>query len=256
LAGLVDQARATGMETVLRNAQWATATLNNGQGQYEKAFAVAEDAFRHRLEWGYHICLHELVEAAIRSGAVTVAATALQRLEGTVDPDGTHWALGVLARSRALLSAGADADVLYREAIDRLSRTTVRPELARAHLLYGEWLRRENRRVDARAQLRTAHEMFTAMGMHAFAERTRHELLATGETVRKRTADSFDELTSQEAHIARLAADGNTNPEIGAQLFISPRTVEWHLRKVFTKLNVTSRRELRDNSSNRVTSPR
>jgi DNA-binding CsgD family transcriptional regulator len=143
------------------------------------------------------------------------------------------------------VSEGAAAEELYREAIERLSRTQLRPELARAHLLYGEWLRRENRRVDARAELRAAYEMFTDIGIDAFAERTRRELLATGETVRKRTGASYDELTPQEVNIARLAADGHTNPEIGTQLFISPRTVEWHLSKVFNKLNVGSRRELR-----------
>ena len=152
--------------------------------------------------------------------------------------------LGIEARSRALVSAGEAAEGFYREAVDRLGRTQLRPELARAHLLYGEWLRRENRRADAREQLRTAQEMLAAMGAEAFAERARRELLATGETVRKRTAQAPDTLTAQEASIARLARDGRTNPEIGAQLFLSARTVEWHLRKVFTKLGVSSRREL------------
>ena len=157
---------------------------------------------------------------------------------------GNDWGLGIEARSRALLSDGEAAERLYREAIERLGRTRLRPELARAHLLYGEWLRRENRRVDARTQLRTAHDMFVAIGMEAFAERTRIELLATGETVRKRTVETRDELTAQERQIARLARDGLSNPEIGARLFLSPRTVEWHLRKVFTKLGIGSRKEL------------
>jgi ATP/maltotriose-dependent transcriptional regulator MalT len=148
------------------------------------------------------------------------------------------------ARSRALLSEGAAAEGCYREAIDRLARTQLRPELARAHLLYGEWLRREGRRADARTQLRTAHELLAAMGAEAFAERARRELLATGETVRKRTPETVSELTAQETSIARLARDGRTNPEIGAQLFLSARTVEWHLRKVFSKLGISSRREL------------
>ena len=157
---------------------------------------------------------------------------------------GTDWALGVQARSRALVSEDEAAEALYREAIERLGRTRVRVELARAHLVYGEWLRRERRRVDAREQLRTAYEMLSEMGAEAFAERARRELAATGETARKRTDETRDELTAQEAQIARLARDGRTNPEIGAELFISPRTVEYHLRKVFTKLDISSRQEL------------
>jgi ATP/maltotriose-dependent transcriptional regulator MalT len=156
----------------------------------------------------------------------------------------TDWVLGIEARVRALLSEGEAADGLYRESIDRLGRTRVRVELARAHLLYGEWLRRERRRVDAREQLRTAHEMLDAMGIEAFAERAARELLATGETARKRTIGTRDELTAQEAQIARLARDGLSNPEIGTRLFISPRTVKYHLRKVFIKLDISSRTEL------------
>ena len=227
-------------------AYWARATLYNARGDYEEALAAATEALRHPGPHGSQLWYHEHVEAAVRCGQSSVAEPTCAFLSETAAASSSDWALGILARSRALLADGNVAEELYREAIDRLDRTAIRLELARSHLLYGEWLRRENRRVDARAQLRTAHEMFTAMGMRAFAERTRHELLATGETVRKRTADSFDELTSQEAHIARLTADGKTNPEIGAQLFISPRTVEWHLRKVFVKLDVASRRELRD----------
>src|SRR5206468_2355999 len=168
------------------------------------------------------------------------------RLEAVTRAGGTDWALGIQARAHALMSDGDAAERLYREAIERLSRTRLRGELARARLLYGEWLRREQRRVDAREQLRAAHEMFMAMGAEGFAERARGELLATGETVRKRTVETRDDLTAQEAQIARLARDGRTNPEIGAQLFISPRTVEWHLRNVFTKLGIRSRRELHD----------
>jgi DNA-binding CsgD family transcriptional regulator len=188
--------------------------------------------------------LTELIEAAARSGRPELAADALDRLSTTTRASGTDWALGVEARSRALLGDGDGAERLYREAIERLSRTRVRFELARAHLLYGEWLRRAGRRRDARAQLRTAHELLTAMGAEAFTERARRELVATGETVRTRGVETRDELTAQELQIARLASDGRTNAEIGAQLFISPRTVEWHLRNVFTKLDIRSRREL------------
>ena len=174
-----------------------------------------------------------------------LAADAHEHLAAESIASGTHWALGIEARCRALLSDDEIAEGAYREAIDHLEQTSIRVELARAHLLYGEWLRRASRRIDAREQLRAAHEMFSAMGVEAFAERTRRELLATGETVRKRSVETRDDLTAQEAQIAELARDGRTNPEIGAQLFISPRTVEWHLRKVFAKLDVTSRKELR-----------
>jgi ATP/maltotriose-dependent transcriptional regulator MalT len=158
----------------------------------------------------------------------------------------TDWVLGIEARVRALLSEADTAESEYRESIARLGRTRLRAELARSHLLYGEWLRREGRRVDAREQLRIAHDMFGAIGADGFAERARHELLATGEKVRKRRDDTRDELTPQEEHIARLAHAGRTNPEIGAELFISPRTVEWHLKKVYAKLGISSRRGLRD----------
>ena len=181
----------------------------------------------------------------MRSAQPRTAAAALEQLSEMTRASGTDWALGVEASRRALLRDDAAAEALHREAIERLGRTRVRVELARAQLLYGEWLRREGRRADARAQLRTAHETLTAMGADAFADRARRELLATGETVRKRTVETSKELTSQEAHIARLVADGLTNPEIGAALYISPRTVEWHLRKIFAKLGVSSRRQLR-----------
>jgi DNA-binding NarL/FixJ family response regulator len=189
--------------------------------------------------------LPELVEAASRMGDVDLALDALERLTESTEASGNDVALGIDARCRALLSDGVAAEDLYREAIDRLSRTSLRPELARAHLLFGEWLRREGRRVDAREQLRSAYELFVAIGMEAFAERARHELAATGAKVRRRSPETRDELTPQEEQIARLAREGLSNPEIGAQLFISARTVEWHLRKVFTKLNISSRRQLR-----------
>jgi ATP/maltotriose-dependent transcriptional regulator MalT len=186
----------------------------------------------------------ELVEAAVRVGEPRLAADVAARFAATAEAAGTDWALGLDARLQALLSADARAEERYREALDRLGRCAVRVELARAHLLYGEWLRRDNRRVDARAQLRTAYDSFTAIGMEAFAERTRRELLATGETVRKRSAETRDDLTPQERQIAELAHEGLSNPEIGARLFLSRRTVEWHLRHVFAKLDIRSRREL------------
>jgi DNA-binding CsgD family transcriptional regulator len=225
-------------------SQYAAALLHNGLGHYDKALAAAELACEYDdigvLGWS----LAELVEAAVRSGQPARASDALQRLAETTRASGTDWALGTEARSRALLSEGETAENSYREAIERLGRTRMRPAVARAHLLYGEWLRRENRRQDARAELRTAHGLLTTMGIEAFAERARRELLATGDTVRKRTVQTASELTAQEAHIARLAVGGRTNVEIGAQLFLSTRTVEWHLGKVYTKLGVGSRREL------------
>ena len=170
---------------------------------------------------------------------------ALRRLSDHTRSSGTDWALGIEARSRALLSDNETAESLYHEAIERLARTRVRVELARAHLLYGEWLRRERRRLDAREHLRTAHELFTEFGMQAFAERARLELEATGEHARKRTVETRDDLTPQEAQISRRAADGATNQEIAGQLFISPSTVDYHLRKAFRKLGVKSRHQLK-----------
>ena len=226
-------------------SQYAAALLYNGLGRYDQALAAAELVCEYDdigvLGWS----LTELVEAAVRSGQPARASGALQRLSETTRASGTDWALGTEARSRALLSKGQTAENCYREAIERLGRTRMRPALARTHLLYGEWLRRENRRQDARAELRTARGLFTTMGIEAFAERARRELLATGDAVRKPAVETVSELTAQEAHIARLAADGRTNVEIGAQLFLSTRTVEWHLSKVYAKLGVGSRRELR-----------
>ncbi len=225
---------------------WMTAVLYNGLGRYEDALAAAWRASPDTPEpvliaWA----VPELIEAALRSGKPRVAADALERLAETTKGSDADWAAGIEARSRALLSDGEAAEGLYREAVDRLGRTPFRPDLARARLLYGEWLRRGNRRVDARQQLRGAHEALAEMGMDAFAARARRELLATGETVRKRSVEAAGELTAQEAQIARLACDGLSNPEISTQLFISARTVEWHLRKVFAKLGIRSRRQLR-----------
>ena len=227
-------------------AQWATAVLNNGVGDYQTAMTAAQRATDHPGEivsppWA----LVELIEAAARSGKSETAAEALRRLAEVTSASGTNWALGVEARSRALLSDDDAAERLYRESIERLGRTHIRADLARAHLLYGEWLRRQRRRVDARAQLRIAHDMLDAMGMDAFAERARRELQATGETTRKRSVATGDEqLTAQEALIARMARDGLSNPEIAARMFISARTVQYHLRKVFAKLGIESRTQL------------
>jgi DNA-binding CsgD family transcriptional regulator len=222
------------------------AVLNNGLASYERAMQAAQRATAYSVElvvpsWA----AVELVEAAVRSGHNDIAADALRRLAERTTPSGTDWARGVEARSRALLSEGDAAERLYLESIESLGNTRVRTELARAHLLYGEWLRRERRRIDARAQLRIAHDMLDTMGMDAFAERARRELQATGETARKRTIATGDEqLTAQEAQIARMAREGLSNPEIGVRLFISPRTVQYHLRKVFTKLGIESRSQL------------
>jgi DNA-binding CsgD family transcriptional regulator len=229
-------------------AGYARAVLGNGLGRYGEALdaATSIDAFATEGFVIYTANLVELIEAAVRSGAPEQATDAFERLSEATRATGTAWGAGLRARSQALLSDDGAAEDLYRTAVEQLGRTRIRPQLARAHLVHGEWLRRQNRRVEARDQLRIAYDMLTSMGVEAFAERARHELLATGETVRRRTVETVTELTAQEAHIARLAVEGHTNPEIGAQLFISPRTVEWHLRKVFTKLGIASRRELRD----------
>jgi DNA-binding CsgD family transcriptional regulator len=240
-------ATAGGQGAAVQYAHWANSILMNGLGRYEEALAAAVEASEDTPElfiatWA----LSELIEAATRTEKVGVARGALARLDAQTNPSDADWSLAIHARSRALLSKGEAAEGLYREAIARLEHTRLRPELARAHLLYGEWLRREGRRTAAREQLRVAHDMLTTLGMEGFAERARRELLATGEKVRKRTAETRDELTPQEEQIARLARDGLSNPEIGARLFISPRTVEWHLRKVFGKLGISSRKALHD----------
>ena len=237
-------ATARGEGRGLGGAEWLTALLYNGRGRYGEALAAAQRGCEHDDLGLFAWSLVELIEAGVRSDATDASSAALERLSERTQASGTDWALGIEAGSRALLSDGADAERLYREAVDRLARTRGVVHLARARLQYGEWLRRENRRVDAREQLRAAHEVFSEIGAEGFAERARHELLATGETARKRTDDVRDVLTPQEAHIARLARDGLSNPEIGAQLFISPRTVQYHLRKVFLKLDITSRNQL------------
>jgi len=245
VSAAIERAAAEG-PGVAMYAHWASAILYNGLARYEEAVWSARQAISNTVGyWVSEWALPELVEAAVRVGDVELARDALERLAETTQPAGTEFALGVEARSRAQLSDGSVADNLYRQAIDRLGRTQLRPELARGHLLYGEWLRREGRRVHAREQLRMAYDQFTAIGMEAFAERAGRELVATGENARKRRPDTRGELTPQERQIARLARGGLSNPEIGAQLFISARTVEWHLRAVFAKLGITSRKQLR-----------
>jgi DNA-binding CsgD family transcriptional regulator len=229
----------------LRFIHWATAVLYNGLGRYEEALAAAQQAGGDTYaSWWRDWALVELIEAATRSGKVELGVDALSRLSPVTAASGTDWALGIEARSRALLTEGEAAEPLYRRAIEALGRTRVRVELARAHLLYGEWLRRARRGLDAREQLHRAHKLFTEFGMEAFAERARRELEATGEHARKRTVETSDDLTPQEAQVSRLAADGATNREIAAQLFISPSTVDYHLRKAFRKLGVRSRHQL------------
>ncbi len=223
---------------------YVTAVLYNGLGRYDDALARAQRACEYDDLGVRGFALVELIEAAARGTAREEAADALLELEQRTIAAGTDWALGILARSRALLSGGEAADSLYVEAIERLGRSRIVVHLARAHLLYGEWLRRENRRLDARHHLRTAHDILHRIGADAFAERARGELVATGETVRKRSVETRDDLTPQERQIAVLARDGLSNAEIGGRLFLSSRTVEWHLGKVFNKLGIASRREL------------
>jgi len=242
---IIVDATTSGQGTAIQYAHWAKSVLMNGLGRYEDALAAAVVASEHTPElyiagWA----LSELIESASRTENAALARRALARLDEHTEECDSDWALGLLARARAQVSPAELAEPLYREAIARLGRTRLRPELARAHLLFGEWLRRSHRRVDARSELRAAHDLMLTIGMEAFAERAQGELLATGERVRKRTAETRDELTPQELQIARLARDGLSNPAIGARLFLSSRTVEWHLRKVFTKLGIRSRQDL------------
>jgi DNA-binding CsgD family transcriptional regulator len=224
--------------------EWVTALLHNANGRYAEALAAAERGCEYDDVGLFAWSLVELIEAGVRCGASDASSGALDRLSARTRASGTEWALGIEASSRALLSDTRDAEPLYREAVERLDRSRGVIHATRARLLYGEWLRRENRRVDAREQLRVAYESFSRIGAKAFAERARGELLATGETVRKRRVDAPDDLTPQEKQIAQLARDGLSNPDIGARLFLSPRTVEFHLRKVYTKLGIRSRHEL------------
>jgi DNA-binding CsgD family transcriptional regulator len=244
IQAVIDDAAARGEESTITVAEYAAAVLYNGLGRHDAAVAAARRASEHHPSGAYPKALVELVEAGMRCGIPEAAAAALAQLRDGTSAGGTDWALGVEARSRALVHDGADAEAGYREAIERLGRTRARVDLARAHLLYGEWLRRARRRLDARSHLRAAHEQFAAMGVGAFADRAARELQATGETARKRSVETADELTAQEYQVARLARDGLSNPEIGARLFISPRTVQYHLRKVFGKLDINSRSQL------------
>jgi DNA-binding CsgD family transcriptional regulator len=242
---LIAEMTASAEAQWLTTAAWGAAVLHNGHSRYDEALAAAAQASARPAELGPATwSLAELIEAAARCGRPGQAATALEQLSEVTCAAATDWALGIQLRCRALLSEGEAAERGYVEAIRRLGRTRVRVEQARAYLLYGEWLRRENRRVEARGHLRTAYQMLAAMGIEGFAERALGELLATGEMVRRRTMETAAKLTPQEVRVVRLAVDGHTNPEISTQLFLSPRTVEWHLRKVFTKLGISSRREL------------
>ena len=240
-----ENAKGRGEGRVLSQTEYLTAMVYNGLGRYDEALSSAKLACNDDDLGVRNYALVELIEAAARGPDPQDAHAALRDLEQRAVAAGTDWALGMLARSRAMLSSGDDADACYRESIERLGRTRVVVQLARSHLLYGEWLRRENRRLDARQQLRVAYDMLHRIGVDAFADRAHRELLATGETTRERIEVTRDALTPQEAQISRLAAEGRTNPEIGSELFISPRTVEYHLGKVFTKLGIRNRRELR-----------
>jgi DNA-binding CsgD family transcriptional regulator len=245
VATRTEEFRRDGEGMGLTLSLWATALLRNGLARYEDALAAAEEASEDPHEpWFSHFALVELIEAASRSDRIERAEEAVEILAESTRPSGTAWALGVEARSRALLAHGGDAEKLYREAIDHLEPTRLRVDLARAHLLYGEWLRRERRRLDAREQLGIAHDFFSDAGMEGFAERARIELRATGGHARERTPQALDQLTPQEAQVSRLVAQGHSNREIAAQLFISPSTVEYHLGKVFRKLDVKSRTQL------------
>jgi len=243
-----EEATARRHGSVVQATEWAAAILYNSLGRYEDAFATAErgsgDSPEEQFISAWAVV--ELLEAATRSGNREAAEVALRRIVETTAFSTTESARGISARSRALMSEGTAAANLYEEAVDRLGRSRLRPELARAHLLYGEWLRREGRRLDAREQLRTGLELFKAMGMDAFARRAERELSATGERARKRVDETRADLTPQEARIASLAQDGLSNAEIGTRLFLTTRTVEYHLHHVFAKLGISSRKQLRD----------
>jgi DNA-binding CsgD family transcriptional regulator len=242
IEGLVQHATEAGQGMAVMVGHWAGSLLNNGLGRYEAAASAAREVIENAIDpWTPLGALPELVEAAVRLDETQLARDAVDRLAAATQPAGTDFALGVEARSRALVSGGEAAEPLFHESIERLGRTPLRPELARARLVYGEWLRREGRRSESREQLRIAEEMFIEMGMEAFADRTGAELVAAGTQARTRRLEVREELTPQEEQIARLARDGLTNADIGGQLFLSPRTVEYHLHKVFGKLGIDAR---------------
>jgi DNA-binding CsgD family transcriptional regulator len=243
---MVKEATGRGEGATLGLAQVALAALHNGLGNYDDALAAATPPWELDEMTFSSIAVPELIEAAVRAGQPERAATALEQLSSRADASGTQWALGLAARSRALMSTGPAAEEHYREAIERLRGCRMAAHLARAHLVYGEWLRHEGRGQNARDELRTAHELFSDMGAEAFAARAARELRATGEQPRGRTAQPTDVLTAQELHIARIVATGATSREVGAQLFLSPRTIETHLRNIFRKLGITSRQQLRE----------
>lgn len=245
-AAMVPEATERGEGATVGLAQVALAALHNGLGNYDDALAAAAPPCEYDELAFSSVALPELIEAAVRAGQPARAAAALEQLSPRARASGTQWALGLLARSRAIMSTGPAAEELYREALDRLGDCRMATHLARAHLVYGEWLRREGRRQDARKQLRTAHELLSGMGAEAFAARAARELTATGEQPRRRTAEQAGALTAHELHIARLVATGATSREVGAQLFLSPRTIDAHLRNIFRKLDITSRRQLRN----------
>ncbi|HET6988122.1 MAG TPA: LuxR C-terminal-related transcriptional regulator, partial [Kribbella sp.] len=240
----VQEAAARGAGRMASFAAYVSSVLYNGLGRHDAARDAAWQAFEHGQLGHGSLVVSELAEAAARTGDVEAARAALAWLSERTRVSPTDWALGIEARSRALLTEGPEAEQLYQEAVDRLTRTRVVVHLARAQLVYGEWLRREGRRVDARTQLKAARDRLAAAGATAFTERAHREYLATGDKARRRVVDSRAELTPQEAGIAALARQGLTNPEIGKRLFLSPRTVEYHLHKVFEKFGISSRRAL------------
>jgi ATP/maltotriose-dependent transcriptional regulator MalT len=241
---VVEEATARGEGAAIVLAEWSLAVLYNGLGNYEAAVGAAQRAVEHEQLGFAAWVLPELIEAAVHAGRRSAALTALEQLTERASPSRTAWAAGIEARSAALLSEGAAAEAHYQRSIDCLRRSRIVVHLGRAHLIYGEWLRRTSRRTEARHQLEVAHQLLEGIGAEAFAERARRELLATGGTVRRSQPDLRRQLTDQELLIAGLARDGRSNPEIAAQLFLSRRTVEWHLQKVFSKLGITSRQQL------------